>query len=429
MSASPVRPLQWRRRTLGLLGVAGGLLALGVAFRSPVALYVALPLLLAPLAAVLGAPRGSAGASLTWGESGSADVVTVDGTVTPDPGISAADLVLELPRPAGLTERAPDVTEVEEGEIRFHRSWAARAPIIAPVEAPHLRWQDPAGLVERELPVVGDPLVVLRYPPELTRLRSIRLDRTTVLPGETRSRRLGAAGEFFGIRTATPGDPMRRINWRASARSGRWLANDFALERTGDLLLLLDARPSALGRGLDEELFAVARAAAAGIADSLLAAKARVGLGLYGEFLEVVPLATGRTQRARVRAALTRARISAEAGPTERCVLALRRGFPPGVTTFLISPLADEAELELVPYLRRRGYPTVVLSPSPVPWLTSGPRLAPEDERLVGRIVALLRRRDLERAWRDAPALDWEDFRSLGGFVEFLRRPAPRRFG
>jgi hypothetical protein len=31
--------------------------------------------------------------------------------------------------------------------------------------------------------------------------------------------------------------------------------------------------------------------------------------------------------------------------------------------------------------------------------------------------------------WRDAPVVDWEDYWSLGGFVDFLRRPAARERG
>jgi hypothetical protein len=31
--------------------------------------------------------------------------------------------------------------------------------------------------------------------------------------------------------------------------------------------------------------------------------------------------------------------------------------------------------------------------------------------------------------WKDAPVVDWEDFWSLGSFVNFLRRPLPRERG
>ncbi len=428
MSGPASAPLRWRARTFGLLGAAGAVVALGVALRDPVALYFALPLLLAPVASALAAPRRAPTAALGWTESGSAGVVTVEGSVAPMAG-PAEDLAVELTRPAGLVEAAPPETRWEPDRVEFRRQWLARAPTISTIEPPRVLWRDAAGLVERDVALSGSPLVVVRYPPELVRLRSVRLDRTTVLPGETRSRRLGSTGEFFGLREAEPGEPMRRINWRASARTGRLLANDYALERTGDLLLLLDARPTILGAEVDEALFSISRAAAAGIAEAFLSAKARVGLGIYGEFLDVVPLSTGRTQRARLQAALARARIATEPGPTERCVLAMRRFFPRGITTFLVSSLSDESGFELVPHLRHRGYPTVVLSPSPLPLMQGGVPLPEADAALAERLLRLDRRSGVRRAWRDAPTVDWESFDSLATFVDFLRRPAPRRFG
>ncbi len=420
--------LRWRPRTYLLLAAGAISLLGGVVVRNPVPLFLALPLLIAPAAAGLAGPRGDPETRLEWGEAGDGANVTISGRVTPRPGVRADDLVVTVVRPPGLAERAPPTTTVESGAVVFCREWLAAEPTIAIVPPPSIIWRDPAGLVEREAPRTAAELVVVRYPPELTRLHAVRLDRTTVLPGETLSRRLGATGEFFAIRDAAPGDPPRRINWVASARAGRLLANEYALERTGDVLLVLDARPTELGPEVDEHLLSIGRAAAEGIAESFLRSKARVGLGVYGEFLDVVPLSTGRTQRLRLRSALSTARLATTAGPSERCGIAMRRFFPPGVTTILISPLADEPALTLVPHLRRRGFPLVVLSPSPIPLLKGPARLSPEDRELSDRLTRLLRRAEILRTWNDAPTVDWSDFGSLGGFVEFLRRPAPRRF-
>lgn len=421
--------LRWRPRTFALLGAAGAILLVAVATRDPVALFLALPLLVAPAAAALVGPRTSPRARLSWDEGGVGPEVHVSGTVLPDPSIGASDLVVELPRPAGLVEGEAPRTEPAGDRVELRRWWYAPEPTITIIDPPTVVWRDPAGLVERAVTLEGDPLTAVRYPAELVRLRTVRLDRTTVLPGETRSRRLGASGEFFGVRESEFGDPPRRINWRASARAGHLLANEFALERTGDLLLLLDARPTELGRRVDEHLLSIARAAAEGIAESFLFAKARVGLGIYGEFLEVVPLSTGRTQRARIRTALAGARLTPRPGPSERCALALRRYVPGGVTTILISPLAGDESTSLVPHLRRRGYPIVVLSPSPVPLLSADVPLPPEDDRLAERLLRLARRNEIRRMWDIAPVVDWSDFTSLGTFVEFLRRPRTRRFG
>jgi hypothetical protein len=55
--------------------------------------------------------------------------------------------------------------------------------------------------------------------------------------------------------------------------------------------------------------------------------------------------------------------------------------------------------------------------------------LVEEDEALAARFARLTRREEVARMWRDAPVVDWEDYWSLGGFVDFLRRPAARERG
>ena len=418
--------LLFRTRTIGLLATAGILLVAGVLLRDPIPLFVALPLLVAPAAAALSGPRSNPRAELEWTESGTGSEVRIEGSVRPEPIVRPGDLVVSIDPPGSLLERSPPTREVRDGALRFETDWWAPEPMIALVPPPSVVWRDPIGLVERRVDGIEGSLRVSRYPPELLRLGSAHLDRTTVLPGETRSRRIGSTGEFFGIRKAEPSDPPRRLNWRASARTGRLLANEYALERTGDVVLVLDARPTELGSRIDERLLAIARAAVEGVAESFLRSKSRVGLAVYGEFVDAVPLSTGRPHAFRIREALLRARLADVAGPAERCAIALRRYFPPGVTTIVFSSLADESARSLVAHVRRRGFRVVVLSPSPLP-LLGGRRLPPEESGLADRLARLQRRSEIARVWQDAPAIDWEEYGSLGGFVEFLRRPSARR--
>ncbi len=419
----------WRPRASLLFGAGTVLLVAGVLLRDPGPLLLALPILLAPVAAALLGPRTEIPAHLRWRVDGSGPEVRVSGTIEIAPPTDPNDLVLERPVPAGLKETGPPEVERDRQQLRFVFHWSVAEPVILPVAAPHLVWRDPADLVER--PVRWDPtdLVVERYPPELVDIGAVRLERTIAVPGETVSRRIGSNGEFFGIREATPTEPPRRVNWTATARAGRLLANEYRVERTGDVLLLIDARPSSLGYAIDAQLLSLSVAAAHGIAESFLRQKARVGLGVFGEFLDTVPLAGGRTQRIRLRKALLATRLATDPGLPERCAVAARRYFPPGVTTILLTSLADDASSDLVPYLRRRGFPVVVLSPSPLPVLPMSRNLSAAEVQLVARIARLVRRVRLAQAWRDAPVVDWEDYWSLRGLVELLRRPDRRGRG
>ncbi|HTW77241.1 MAG TPA: DUF58 domain-containing protein [Thermoplasmata archaeon] len=420
---SAPRPLRWRTRTFLLLG--GGLVAAvaAVLARQPALLFLGLPLLLAPLAAVLAGPPRDPRATLEWRVDGSGPEVDVVGRIELAPPTRPTEVEVRFDRPTALTERAPPRIERDPTSISFSLSWHTDEPVIAPVAPPHVVWADPLGLVEREVALEAPSLAIERYPPELLRLGTVRLERTILLPGETRSHRIGSSGEFFGIRDATPSEPPRRINWPASARAGRLLANEFELDRTGDVLLLLDARPSPLGRAIDERLLSIATAAAYGVADSFLREKARVGLGVFGEFLDVVPLAGGRTQRLRLRRALLATHLTSSPGPPERCAIAVRRQFPPGVTTIVFTTLGDETSDHLLTHLRWRGFPTLVVSPSPLPLQEAARTLSEEEERLVARLARLVRRDRLARVWEHAPVVDWEEYWSLGGLVDLLRRP------
>jgi len=421
--------LRWRPQAFLLVAAAVVLFAVGIAARDPVPVLVAFPLLLAPLTAGISGPRAAPVVRVEGRTEGYGRSVRVTALVTPEAPIRPESLEVFFPVPPGIEETRPPRTDVVGAGLRVTLSWNAPDPTVSVVPRPDVTWRDPLGLVERSASLAMSDVFVERYPPELQRVGAVRLRRTLTLPGETRSRAVGEAGDFFGIRPAAPNDPPRRINWRATARAGVRLANEYALDRTGDLLILLDTRPTVLGAAVDGRLLAISRAAAFGLAEAFLREKSRVGIATYGEFLEAVPLSTGRTQRVRLRNLLLRTGVADIPGPAERCAVSLRRYYPSNTTTVVLSPLVGDEQVNLVAHVRRRGFPLVVLSPSYLPMLRARTDLPLEDEALVGRFARLRRREAVGRAWRDAPVVDWEDYWSLGGFVHFLRRPMARERG
>jgi uncharacterized protein (DUF58 family) len=426
----PTEPsFRWRPLSYLLLAAGALLFAAGVAGRNPVPILAGFPLLLAPVVAPLVGPRRSPRVEMTGQVDGAGGSVDVTLRLTPEAPLSPGDLRVEVPLPGGVDERRPPRLHLEGPTLVVRLAWSVPQPTVASIPPPEVRWEDPLGLVERPAVTSGEPLAIERYPPELHRAGVMRLEHTIALPGETRSRAIGTTGEFYGIREAVPQDPPRLINWLASARAGRRLANEYALDRTGDVLILLDARPTSLGPTIDRRLLGISRAAAYGLADAFLREKTRVALGVYGEFLAMLPLATGRTHRLRIHQMLFRTSLAAVAGPAERCAVTLRRYYRRDMTTIVLSPLADDESFLLVPHLRRRGFHPVVLSPSYLPLAAATSDLGAEDEAVVSRIGHLLRREQIARTWRDAPAIDWVDYWSLGGFVDFLNRPTLRERG
>jgi len=418
----PIARFRWSPRAYVVYATAAAFVFAAVALRNPAPLFVAVPLLLGPVAATFGFPHAVTSARLKWEIGGSGSLVRVVGAFQWNAPVRNGWMIPVFAPPASLQEAATPERAADATRLRFTLTYRIPGPSLLEIPCPRLLWRDAWGLVEHDVPVVGEPLSIERFPPEIHRLDRIRLERTTPAPGEMRSRKVGSAGEFFGVRPSVSGDTRRQINWRATARAGKLLANDYHLERTGDLLLLLDLRPSGLGPARDDRMLNVARAAAFGIADAFLGQKSRVGVGVFTDQLTAVPLGSGRLQRFRIRALLRDAAYPAEAGPPERLAIAARRFFPPGAFTILISPLLDEEAVTVLPHLRRRGFPTVVLSPSPLAVLDLSE--GTEEDRMTTRLLRLVRRQRLGEAWRQAPVVDWDDYWSLASFVRFLQNPA-----
>ena len=392
--------------------------------KNPVPLFLALPLLLAPIASSVFAPRQAPTGRVRWRAAGSGPSVDVRGEIEIDGSVSARDLSVNFFPSHPLEAESPPELRTDGRSVRFRLRYRTPYPCLVPLPRPEVVWRDPLGLVEAPVEMEGSALRIERFPPEVARIGAVRLRRTTSSPGEVGSRTVGPTGEFFAVRASVPGDTPRQINWWATARSGRLLANDYLLERTGDLLIVLDARPTPLGPERDQRLLSVARAAAFGIATGFLDAKSRVGLGVFDEFLTAVPLGSGRLQRYRIRQALQRATLSEVGGPAERLAVSLRRYFSPGVTTLLISPLANPDSALLLNHLRRRGFSAFVLSPSPTTLLgPKGPAGTPEASLML-RLLALSRRHQLSELWREAPIVEWRDFWSLTPLLNYLSAPA-----
>jgi uncharacterized protein (DUF58 family) len=417
--------LHWTPRAVLLVAAVGVFVTLAIVLRSGVPLILAAPLLVAPAAAGLLAPRHSVSGRLTWTAEGSQAEVDVHGRIEWD-HLNAAQVRLSVPAAPPLVLDAPVELRPEGQVLQFRLPFRSPIPCALSLPLPQASWQDPFGLLETELSIEGEPLPVDRFPPEIQNLGGVKLRHTTPLPGENVSRAIGDSGEFFGVRAAVPSDPARRLNWRATARAGRPLVNEFRIERTGDVLLLIDVRPTTAGASRDAELLALSCAAATGIADRVLDSKSRVGVGLFGEFLDAVPLSTGRRHRFRIHDQLARATVSSVAGPAERLAVSLRRHFPPGVLTILLSPMIDEDQLPVLLHLRRRGFPVIVLSPSAIPLLVPPDRTTRED-LLARRLLQLQRDRRLRQVWAEAPVVDWSEYWSLAGMVALLERPDPRR--
>lgn len=194
---------------------------------------------------------------------------------------------------------------------------------------------------------------------------AIRPLRTRGYAGPVPARQGGSGIDFFGVREYQAGDPQRWINWRASARHPRTLfSNEFEQERIADVGLILDARSRSQVRISGESLFEHAVRATAALADSFLADGNRVGLLVYGQFLDWTFPGYGRVQRERILQALARAETG-ESRVFSNLDYLPTRFFPAQSQVVMVSPLWWD-DLPVLSRFRARGYQVLVIRPDAV---------------------------------------------------------------
>lgn len=220
----------------------------------------------------------------------------------------------------------------------------------------HGRWRSRAGLlVMRGIWPQSGPVRV--YAP-------LYLDRGTgLLAPRQRVQEQGAAlikaagvhTEFESLRDYRPGDEARAVNWRASARRGRLVVNQYQAERTQQVMLVLDSGRLMVPEYKGIPRFEYALSAALQLGRLAASREDRVGMMLFGsEVSALLPPARGQVQVARLAEAAYRVKpemIEPDyAGALARLSGSLKRRSLLLFFTDLVSP---EVSQDLLEHLRR----------------------------------------------------------------------------
>jgi uncharacterized protein (DUF58 family) len=409
------------RRVSPKLGAYAGLGAFGLlaalvlgrpelaAVTAPFALVAALGLALAP------EPRIALGVGLDRERVLEGDEVTATVEVRSRRRVEHLELVLVLPPGLRLVEgRNPVLLRLAAHEprplelrLRCER-WGGY--VLGDVA---LRARDPFGLFTHERRLQGrSPLRVYPRPEELREL--LPPLETQVFTGNQVSRAKGEGIEFADVRPFVPGDRVRRINWRASARRGALWVNESHPERNTDVIVFLDTFTEARGEAGRGTLDMAVRAAAT-LAGRYLQRKDRVGLVSFGGVLAWLLPATGPVQLYRVVESLIDTEITLSYAWKDVDVIP-RRTLPPKALILAVTPLLDERAVATLLDLRARGFDLAVVEVSPVPFVEPGPG---ELDRLAHRLW-LMKRRVLRSRYErvGVPIVEWRDGMPLAAPVE-----------
>ncbi len=219
----------------------------------------------------------------------------------------------------------------------------------------------------------------------------IRPRNTRVYAGFIPARTGGSGVEFFGVREYQTGDPLRWINWRASARQHqKFFINEFEQERVADVGLILDTRQrSEIVSESGESFFEFSVQAAASLAETFLKDGNRVGLLQYGTLLDWTLPDYGKIQRERILQRLA-ATCPGESLVFDELGNLPTRLLPLKSQIVFISPL-HESDIGVLVGLRGRGYSVMVISPNPIAFELKEIPEPDQETRMAARLAGLER--------------------------------------
>jgi uncharacterized protein (DUF58 family) len=267
------------------------------------------------------------------------------------------------PSPRQVTaEIALDVTPMRWGQRTL-----GRTQVGVTSAGGGFRW-GPLTVPTRELTVLPVPVALETSAPA---------PHPVGLVGQHRSRSLGEGSELAGVRPFTPGDRLRRINWRASlrpeaVRRGQLVVAATHADQDAGVLVVVDATGDVgLSEGLQgrSSSLDVTVRAAAGIVEHYLTSGDRVGLQIL-ERRRVLSLPTLSGALHRRRALLMLAQTAQTSGPLSR---RLTRAASPRVSlgarsaslVVLVSPLLSTHVVTQAVMLARQRATVVVVDTLP----------------------------------------------------------------
>jgi uncharacterized protein (DUF58 family) len=224
------------------------------------------------------------------------------------------------------------------------------------------------------------------------------------LAGAHRSRERSDGIEYAETRPWAPGDRLRSVNWRVSARRGEWFVSDRHPDRSADVVLLLDSFVD-VGQDVASTL-GLAVEAVVELARSHLGVQDRVGLVGVGGYLDWIVPSLGPRQLHRLVDAVLDTQVVVSLADRS-LALVPSQALPPRAFVVALTPLVDARSAGLLARVKARGCDLAVIEVSPVAFLDRPVRAA---DRLAFRAWEL--ERDLTR----------RRLRSIGATVVEWRR-------
>ncbi len=276
-----------------------------------------------------------------------------------------------------VRDRVPEVMRIKKGanyvlmEIGPQRETEISYTIEAPLRGFYtigpvcIRVQDEFGLFhnEKEIQLYDDYLVFPKMEDIKDAMVKSRVPK--IFTGAVAIRNPGEGSNFFNLREYLPGDPMRKVNWKATARQdGKMMVNEFERDAVSDVVLIVDSRQVSETGPVSRNSLVFSTRAAASLSQYFLSRRDSVGLVVYGDEIVSVDRDTGKKQLYILLTKLAGAMAKGNTPlkiVTNRIMPHINRGSP----IIIMSPLEDDPTIvDAVRDLRSRSFEVTILSPS-----------------------------------------------------------------
>lgn len=271
-----------------------------------------------------------------------------------------------------------------------------------------VRVSDPLGLIQSEILLPDNTRIQVQPQIKKFKALSLRPRNTVHSPGSIPARIGGRGTDFFGIREYHPGDSLRTLDWRLTARHPRkFFTKEFEQEEIAEIGLILDARRNTELRIGEESLFEYGVHATASLAEMFLHQGHRVSLLVFGENMLTAFPGYGKRQLHRIMSCLSKAKVATENSVLGRLDFLPIRIFPPHALMIVISSLAS-TDRSFFQRLRAHGYQALLVSPDTIHF--ANPTLSQDATNQLAVRAARIERclRLNEIAQLRIPVIDWQ---------------------
>jgi uncharacterized protein (DUF58 family) len=347
-------------------------------------------------------------------------LTTTDVSVTiANEGTALVRLVLSDPLQFGMSIKEGQTTQtalLQAGENAiFKYTFQSERGIFA-WKAVRAKISDSFGLFETELDLPAEAMIQIH--PELNKFRPfpLRSQRTLHSAGSIPARLGGSGTDFWGVREYQPGDPLRRLDWRLTARHPhKFFTKEFEQEEIADIGLILDARQKTNLQIGEDSLFEHAARATASLAEMFLRQGNRVSLLVYQRRYASVFPGYGKLQLNRILHTLAQITPESDSSLNSLQFLPIQM-FSSHSQIVVISPLLS-GDWQFLRRLRAYGYQVLLISPDPLAY--ARPILPTDrDSQLAIRLTRVERQIEINQItqlW--IPVIDWQVNQPLAPLV------------